>query len=211
MRCKTAGVVPADAPVKDISCLLLDKDGTLWAGTSAHGLARLQNGAWTVFSEGNGLIDDIGYLIQDDPGNLWIGSYEGLMRVEKKSFADFDAGRERQVFCRTFLTRECAAGVQPAAIRTADGRLWFPTTGGLISINPASLKSNTNPPPVVIESVFVDGIQQKNDPLSSIWSSAITLTPQRRTAGNPRFTALDFFSAQACQAGGAFPLPARRL
>ncbi len=184
-------ISPLNAPVKDISCLLFNRDGVLWVGTSAHGLARLENGRWTVFTEDNGLVNDIGYLIEDDLGNLWIGSYEGLMRVEKKSFVDFASGHGRKISRRTFLTYECSAGAQPAAIQTRDRKLWFPTTEGLVSVNPAALESSTNPPPVVIESVLVDDVQQKNNPLSSIWPGAITLTPQNEQL-EIHFTALDF-------------------
>ena len=84
------------------------------------------------------------------------------MRVEKKSLADFAAGTVKKIACRTFLTRECSAGAQPAAIRTRDGRLLFPTIAGLVAVNPADLRPNTNPPPVVIESVLVDGVPQNS-------------------------------------------------
>jgi signal transduction histidine kinase/ligand-binding sensor domain-containing protein len=188
----------ANAPVKDISYLLVDREGVLWAGTSAHGLARFQNGSWTGFTEDDGLINDIGYLIEDDLGDLWIGSYEGLLRVGKKSLQDFAADRSRKISCRTFLTRECSAGAQPAAIRTQDGRLWFPTTEGFVSVNPADLELNTNPPPVVIESVLVDGVQQKNNPLSSTWPGTVTLTPENEQL-EIHFTALNFSAPKRAQ------------
>jgi len=188
----------AHAPADDISCLLADDDGTLWAGTSEHGLARFQNGRWTTFSVDDGLPGDIGYLVEDGQNNLWLGSYEGLMRIEKKSFDDFAAGLAAKISCRTFLTRECSAGAQPAAIRTRDGNLWFPTIEGLVSVNPADLKPDTNPPPVVIESVLVDGVQQKNNPLSSVWPKAVTLTPENEQL-EIHFTALDFSAPKRAQ------------
>ena len=191
-------ISPVSAPFKDVSCLLVDHAGVLWAGTSAHGLARLQAGTWTEFTEDDGLINDIGYLIEDDLENLWIGSYEGLMRVGKKSLADFAADRGRKIICRTFLTRECSAGVQPAAIRAHDGRLWFPTTEGFVSVNPADLKPNPNPPPVVIESVRVDGVPQKNNPLSSTWPERVTLTPQNEQL-EIHFTSLNFSAPKRAQ------------
>src|SRR5262249_55566260 len=54
-------------------------------------------------------------------------------------------------------TGECFQGSQPAACRTHDGTPWFPTLRGLGSVNPATLSPNTTPPPVVIESVLIDG------------------------------------------------------
>jgi len=195
----------ANAPVKDISCLLVDRAGVLWAGTSGHGLARLQNGAWTVCSTLNGGLasDSIGYLLDDDAGNLWLGSYEGLLRVEKKSLADFAAGSIKTVACRTFLTRECSAGAQPAAIRTGDGRLWFPTTQGLVAVNPADLKPNTNPPPVVIESVFVDGARVNTNLLTTLAGGTVTLTPENEQL-DIHFTSLDFSASKGSHSGARF-------
>jgi hypothetical protein len=197
-------ISPANAPVKDISCLLTDRDGVLWAGTAGHGLARLAQNRWTSFSGTAGLAgDDIGYLIEDDFTNLWRGSYEGLMRVEKKSLVDFAAGAAKKISCRTFLTRECSAGAQPAAIRTQDGRLLFPTIEGLIAVNPAELRPNTNPPPVVIESVLVDGVKRNENSLSPAANGEVTLTPGNEQL-EIRFTALNFSAPKGAQFGARF-------
>ena len=197
-------MLPTNAPVKDISCLLADRDGVLWAGTSGHGLARFAQGQWTAYSSRNGLLgDDIGYLIEDDFTNLWLGSYEGLMRVESKSLADFVDDPTNKISCRTFLTSECSVGAQPAAIRTRDGRLLFPTIAGLISVNPADLRPNTNPPPVIIESVLVDGVPRKSSPLSSLWPEAIVMQPENEQL-EIHFTALNFSAPKGAQFGAQF-------
>ncbi len=152
-------------PGDDISTLYVDEDGVLWVGTAGSGLGRFQNGKWTLYSTSKGglISNSIDYLIEDGQGNLWIGSNFGLMRVAKKEMNDFAQGLTTSVACRAYgtpeglPTSECTGGSQPAACRTADGRLWFPTIKGLASLNPAKLKSNTNPPPVVIESVLIAG------------------------------------------------------
>ncbi len=197
-------IFTANAPVSDISCLLVDRENTLWVGTSGHGLARLKNGAWMSYSMRDGLTtDNIGYLVEDDSGNLWLGSYEGVMRVEKKSLADFAAGTTKTVSCRTFLTQECALGAQPAALRARDGRLWLPTTHGLISVNPASLQPNPTPPTVVIESVLVDGVEQKTNLLSSGWSGSIELAPGNEQL-DIHFASLNFSAPKGAQFGARF-------
>ena len=200
-----AGKISAvNAPAKDVSSLLMDPDGVLWAGTSGHGLARLAQGRWTSCAAADGLAsDDIGYLVEDDLGNLWLGSYEGLMRVSKQSLADFAADPSRKISCRTFLTRECSAGAQPAAIRTHAGKLLFPTISGLVSLDPGELRPNTNQPPVVIESVLVDGVPQKNNPLSSAWPASVTLTPANEQL-EIHFTALNFSAPKRAQVAVRF-------
>ena len=193
----------ANAPIKDISSLLAGTGGILWAGSSGHGLAWLANGRWTRCTVTNGLAsDDIGYLIEDEK-NLWLGSYEGLMQVEKSSLAEFAADPARKISCHVFLTSECSPGAQPAAIRTRAGTLLFPTVAGLVSVNPADLKRNTNPPPVVIESIAVDGVLQKNNPLSSLWPERVTLRPQNEQL-EIHFTALNFSAPKGAQFGVRF-------
>ena len=203
-RLRDGKISAANAPVKDISCLLSDRDGVLWAGTFGHGLARLAGDRWTGYSSGDGLLgDDIGYLIEDDFTNLWLGSYEGLMRVEKQSLSDFAAGAVKKIACRTFLTRECSVGIQPAAIRTRDGRFLFSTIAGLVAVNPADLRPNTNPPPVVIESVLVDGVRQKSGRLTATWPEAVVLQPENEQL-EIHFTALNFSAPKGAQFGARF-------
>jgi ligand-binding sensor domain-containing protein/two-component sensor histidine kinase len=185
-------------PGNDISCLYGDKDGSLWIGTFGHGLARFRNGKWTLYSTRDGLASNsIGYIIEDDEGYLWVGSNAGLMRIQKKSLDDFANEKVGSIACRIYgkadglPTRECSSGSQPAACLTGDGRLWFPTTKGAASVNPKELKPNPQPPVVMIESVLVDGREQKNDRMSSVWRQPIVVSP-----GHDRFeihyTGLDF-------------------
>jgi signal transduction histidine kinase/ligand-binding sensor domain-containing protein len=154
-------------PSEDVSALLADSEGVLWVGTRGSGLGRWANNHWTYYTAQEGLGgDSIGYLIEDNKTNLWLGSNSGLMRVSKKSLNDFASGAAQSIKCRVYVeedglpTRECTEGSQPAACATPDGRLWFPTTRGLVYVNPSTLKQNPLEPPVVIESVLVDSVRQ---------------------------------------------------
>jgi signal transduction histidine kinase len=141
----------------------VDPDGVLWVATDGGGLARLRDGRWTRYTTREGLVSNsLGYLLDDDAGYLWIGSNAGLMRVARQALNDFAEGRITSVPCRAYgkpdglPTRECTSGSQPGAVRARDGTLWFPTIKGLTSVDPTQLHPNTNPPPVLIESVLVD-------------------------------------------------------
>ena len=194
----------AEVPVKDVSCLLAGRNGVLWAGSSGHGLAWMVDGRWQRCSSFNGLAaDDIGYLVEDEATNLWIGTYEGLMRVEEKTLFEATADPAKKVSCRFFLTRECSTGAQPAAIRTHDGRLWFPTTKGVASLDPAELRQNPRPPTVVIEAVAVDGVPQKKNPLSSGWTGSVTLKPGAEQL-EIHFTSLNFSAPKNARSGARF-------
>jgi len=152
-------------PCENITSLCVDRDNVLWVGTG-NGLGRLQEGRWSRFTTQDGLASDsICYLIEDDQEHLWIGSNLGLTRLAKKSAAS--AGTRRVALnCRVYSTRdglptdECTQNSQPAAHRTLDGRLWFPTIRGLVTVNPADLVPNTNAPLVAIESIKLDDQEQ---------------------------------------------------
>jgi signal transduction histidine kinase len=104
------------------------------------------------------------------------------MRVEKKKLNDF-APRPgaASVACRVFgkadgLPRgECSSGSQPGACRTANSNLWFPTIQGLVVVQPSAIRPNTNPPPVVIEAVTVDGELQSADTLRAPSLKTLTI------------------------------------
>jgi signal transduction histidine kinase/ligand-binding sensor domain-containing protein len=149
-------------PSDNISAIYADADDVLWIGTSGNGLIRFSNGTWTHYTTQNGLIaNSLDYVIEDGDGFLWIGSNSGLMRVRKKDLDDFAAAPTNFIPCRGYDKRdglpatECTFGSQPAACRTPDGKLWFPTVAGVVWVDPNQIHLNTNPPPVVIESVLV--------------------------------------------------------
>jgi signal transduction histidine kinase/ligand-binding sensor domain-containing protein len=175
-------------PSDDISSLYAETNGVLWVGTTYSGLARFYRGKWTRYTTEDGLASNrIGYLLDDGLGNLWLGSITGLMRVSKSDLMDFADGKVQSIACRTFgpsdglPTAECSSGSQPGACRTHDGRLLFPTISGLASLNPAMLTRNTNPPPVVIESVRVDNELQNSDALRAPFPQAVTVPAGKET------------------------------
>jgi signal transduction histidine kinase/ligand-binding sensor domain-containing protein len=170
-------------PSESISCLYEDTAGDLWAGTSV-GLARFGKGKWTSYSDRfNGVAGNVCYLIEDDEGYLWMGSSVGLLRARKTDLDDFAASKIDSVPIpiRSYgqadglPTRVCTQGSQPAACRTRDGKLWFSTISGLVSVDPKQLRPNTNPPPVAIESVWVDGRPEGSDALRAPVLQAVVI------------------------------------
>jgi ligand-binding sensor domain-containing protein/signal transduction histidine kinase len=171
-------------PSDNISALLVDDDGVVWVGTQGSGLIRLQDGKWVVCSTENGMSGNgIHSLVEDGRGCLWIGSNRGVMRVPKKELNDFSLGMNDFIPCRSFTRRdglpstECSLGAQPAALKSRDGRLWFATIKGLATVDPAQFHFNTNPPPVFIESVLIDGRRQNAGGLRATPPTRITVPP----------------------------------
>jgi signal transduction histidine kinase/ligand-binding sensor domain-containing protein len=140
-----------------------EPDGTLWLGTSGGGLDRLRNGKITVYTNDKGLFDDSVFTILDDHlGRLWMSCNKGVFSVSKKQLNAFADALISSITPTVYGTadgmkvRECNGAFQPAGWRTNDGRLCFPTSGGLAIVDPANLVNNVPPPPVLLERVVVD-------------------------------------------------------
>ena len=169
-------------PSDNISSLYADADGVLWVGTFGNGLVRFQNEKWTHFTTSNGLMSyTINYFIEDGEGSFWIGSNVGLMRVPKKALTD----KGGFVPCRVYgeaeglPNNECTVVAQPAAYRARDGKMWFPTISGLVSVDPKTIHANTNPPPVVIESISLGGQELNAGSLHAHPPESVTVPPGR--------------------------------
>lgn len=168
-------------PSDNITSLCVDNDNVLWVGTG-NGLGRFAFGRWTSFTTKDGLASDsICYLIEDEQEHLWIGSNLGLMRLAKKSLTNQAFGKTTAIVCRIYgprdglPTSECTQGSQPAAHRTRDGRLWFPTIRGLVMVNPADLVPNTNAPLVAVESILLDDREQNTNGLDGAGLQKLTI------------------------------------
>jgi signal transduction histidine kinase/ligand-binding sensor domain-containing protein len=133
-----------------------------WLGTNGSGLLHWKNGTVTRLRVKDGLFDNRIYsVLSDGGGNFWMASSKGIFRVSEQEIDEFSSGKRRYVNSIPFSTGqlrfECQSGVQPAACRTHDGRLWFSTTNGLVVLDPRRLAGNTTPPPAQITSIIVNG------------------------------------------------------
>ena len=146
-----------------IRALYEEADGTLWIGTYDSGLARFKDGKFTRFNTSNGLYNDGAFqILEDERRNFWISSNRGIYRVNKDELNEYADGKRAGVTSIAYgksdgmRNIECNGGRSPAGFKARDGRLWFPTQDGVAVIDPKEVKVNSQPPPVVIESVKID-------------------------------------------------------
>jgi len=139
-----------------------DHDGNIWIGTN-HGLNRWSGGKFSAVTEQQGLFDDaIAQIIEDDLGYFWIGAIHGIYRLSKQELNDAADGKISTVRCFTIgkedgmLNEETSGGGTPRCWKTSDGKLWFSTSAGVVVIDPRTITSNSIPPSVMIEDVWVE-------------------------------------------------------
>ena len=147
-----------------VQCLHLGADGALWIGSYGSGLDRFKNGRLAKITAAEGLPNNFICAIEaDDHGNFWISSHGGIFRVAQKALDACADGLTAAVSCLTYgkgdglPSLECSGGLQPASCKLADGRICFPTSKGLVIVNPNDAKVNQLAPPVVIEEIVAGG------------------------------------------------------
>jgi ligand-binding sensor domain-containing protein len=143
--------------------LLTDSDGTLWVGTFRGGLLRLADRRVTRYTTKEGLPSNIICQILDDGrGQLWVGSYNGIFRVAKASLASFADRQTGAIPIASYgksdglPTLECSGNYQPSGWKGRNGRLWFATPRGVVSVDPTEPSVDRRPPAVVIEELRID-------------------------------------------------------
>lgn len=122
-------------------------DGSLWIGTLGQGLLRWSaadraagDARFTQFGSAEGLATDIYGIVPGAPGELWLSSSRGLFRF------DTESGAVRK-FDRTNGLRSNEFNLG-ARLASADGRILFGGTKGLVAFSPVDFPYNPRPPAI---------------------------------------------------------------
>jgi ligand-binding sensor domain-containing protein/signal transduction histidine kinase len=186
-----------------ITALYVDPEQSLWIGTAAGGLNRYRNGQFTSYTTKQGLFsDEIFEILEDDQGWLWMSCSKGVFRVRKQQLNDLDEEKVSTIACTAYgksdgmESTQCNGVGKPAGWKARDDRLWFPTSKGLVSVDPKAADMNSLPPAVFIEQLSADKkpvrLAGPNTAASSVdpGKGALLIAPGRGEL-DFRYTALD--------------------
>jgi signal transduction histidine kinase/ligand-binding sensor domain-containing protein len=159
---------PADGvEVGNITALTVTGD-QVWAGGD-FGLARLSGGRFVrIASEPSCALDGASGIVGLANGDLWVHAVDGITHLSHQEVERAIREPEYRVRCEVFdhLDGVPAPPAQlrplPSAIATSDGRVWFETRQGTISIDTTHLVRNTLAPPVTIWSINSAGQRYPN-------------------------------------------------
>lgn len=150
-------------------CIYEDRQKNLWIGTNGGGLSCLKNGKFINITSNEGLFDDtIHQILEDDKGNLWMSCNKGIFQVSSQDLIGFIQGKINTLHCISYnerdgmKSRECNGGTFPNGCKSRDGKLWFPTIKGVVTVDPNIIKKNVLPPPVRIEEIILDDREIKS-------------------------------------------------
>jgi ligand-binding sensor domain-containing protein/signal transduction histidine kinase len=198
---------PSNLNLRVARAIHRDPSGTLWIGTARGGVVRVKDGELRGFADREGVaFEQLYQILTDDQGFLWIGSGRGILRLDRAALDQVARGERQRVdpvwFDADDNRRDVSATRprQPGAWKTRDGRLWFATDQGLVTIDPRRVRLNAVPPPVWIERVEVDGRPaSRQDPhrfpagagTLEIHFAAVTLLEPKKVAHRYRLEGFD--------------------
>ncbi len=147
-----------------IRCLSATPDGSLWIGYAGWGIGWLKDGHYARVTSDQGLYDDyVSQIVADDRGWLWCAGNRGVFEVPLEQLKQVAEGRRGQMRCIAYSRGEGFPNLQAnyentsGALRSRDGRIWFPMRTGLAIVYPDRVPTSTPPPPVLLERVIMDG------------------------------------------------------
>ncbi|MBK9990178.1 MAG: response regulator [Verrucomicrobia bacterium] len=155
--CKTSG-----RPAARYDYLAEDDAGSIWA-TQHGGIARCKDGKIQIISRGQGLYENaINAIIPDLLGNFWVDSTRGIFRVSQAEMNAVADGIAPSIHCTVYEGPHVVKTIDKisyeySGCRSADGRIWFPSSKGVIVIDPANVPYNPTTPPISIARIRVNG------------------------------------------------------
>lgn len=165
------GTIPVRQPRIDfpVTSISDDGQGSLWLGGRIPGTIRLRirDGQVTHYTKRDGLFDEYSSrVLSDDRGSLWFSTSNGIYRAKWKDLDDLADGRIFHVPSTVFGTIDgmktseaTSSGLGRGGCKGVNGKLWFTTLRGIVSIDPGNIPQNNLVPPVVIENLTVDNLE----------------------------------------------------
>jgi ligand-binding sensor domain-containing protein len=138
-----------------------DQDHDVWI-SSSEALTRFSKGRFTTVTPAAGLPrNQLGAVVDDNEGGLWLNVEVGLVRLMRDEFERAASNPAHRLQYEIYDTSDGLAGVpilNVGAARARDGRLWFIRGGGLTVINASDIGNGPQRAPwrVRIESAIAD-------------------------------------------------------
>lgn len=144
-----------------------DNDGAYWIATYGGGINRLKNETFFSFNKQAKFMDDFtSCILEDDNGKLWISSNHGIYSALRSDLASYADGKSPFLNINYhgkqdgMTSTECNGGFQSSGLKDIDGYLWFPTTDGIVMIDPKKATAFDYTHELIIEKIVADNVTQ---------------------------------------------------
>ena len=136
----------------DVITIYQDSQSNIWCGSKENGLHKFENGLFTridLFSGIENSSNTIHAIEEDDLGNLWLSSNNGLIKFNPyaEEIKIFQVGDG-------LLSNEFNNN---AVYKSSEGILYFGSPFGVSSFKPDAIQTNTVVPEVVLTNLSING------------------------------------------------------
>ena len=119
----------------NVNCILQDKAGILWFGTTENGLYSYDGKSFKRFLKADGLNSNEVYcLFEENPGKLWIGTGKGLCIYDGIKFSEIKIPFPKNLPPNenpNYINKHWVYDI----IQAKNGHLWFATIDGVYIYN----------------------------------------------------------------------------
>jgi signal transduction histidine kinase len=146
--------------VGNVTALLEDGEA-MWVGGEL-GIAAVIAGHARMIAVSGEALRGVSGLVRDHRGDFWANAAQGVVRIAAADMARALEEPDYRPPVTVFDSLDGLPGTPaqfrplPTAVVADDGRLWFATTSGIVSIDPAHVPRNALAPPVSIRSISTD-------------------------------------------------------
>lgn len=138
-----------------ISTVVRDSRGRIFVGTSDGGLNIWKNGCFTCISHKDGLADNSICSVQEDyQKRIWVITRSGISLLGEDNRAVRTFNHSDGILTHEFSPNSCTI--------TPEGHIWIGGDNALLKFMPENMNINGYIPPVVINSVTVNGKHVSN-------------------------------------------------
>ncbi len=133
----------------------------IWVGGET-GLAIFNNGRFTTVNTAAEPFGSVSGIVETADGAVWLNEVHGIVSIPADESRQLFGNPDYRVRYRRYHILDGLPGgpqmndTGSTAVEASDGRIWFATDNGLTWIDPAHLKVNNLPPPVVVKSLTTE-------------------------------------------------------
>jgi signal transduction histidine kinase/ligand-binding sensor domain-containing protein len=140
----------------------------VWVGGEL-GFGRLVGENFTVIQDTTGSdLRGVSGIVRARNGDMWLSGALGVVHISREQIDRVIFDSAHRVKCEIFNYLDGIPGMAmklgplPSAVETADDRLWFAMSTGIVSIDATHITRNTLIPPVTIWALTADGRRYPN-------------------------------------------------
>ncbi|HLO82367.1 MAG TPA: two-component regulator propeller domain-containing protein [Chitinophagaceae bacterium] len=120
---------------QNLHCIIQDKEGNLWFGTTGEGVYRYDGKEFTQFTEKDGLSNNsVWSMIEDRLGNIWFGTDDGVSQYNGKSISKIILPMTAPIGLGKAMPQSVKNTIW-SMMQDKDGIIWIGTDNGVYNYN----------------------------------------------------------------------------